>query len=148
MDLEQRILKLISKKNSFIHDDCAHLNKSNQLITTDTLIENVHFDLIHFNPTEISHRLFVCNYSDIQSSGGYPEYALLNISFPSKNFELTQQIIKFFKKLLSKHNIKLIGGDTTSSSKILSPFSTVSLNLVSSFKKVLKIKSLALSSSG
>ena len=35
-----------------------------------------------------------------------------------------------------------------SSSKIFSPFSTVSLNLVSSFIKVFKIKSLALSSSG
>ena len=118
MDLEQRILKLVSSNNSYIHDDCAYLSKSHQLISTDTLVENVHFDLKHFEASKIAHRLFVCNYSDIQSSGGYPEYALLNISFPSKNFELTQQIIKFFKKLLTKYNIKLIGGDTTSSSKI------------------------------
>ena len=118
MDLEQRILKLVSSNNSYIHDDCAYLNKSHQLISTDTLVENVHFNLKHFDASKIAHRLFVCNYSDIQSSGGYPEYALLNISFPSKNFELTQQIIKYFKKLLTKYNIKLIGGDTTSSSKI------------------------------
>ena len=118
MDLEQRILKLVSSNNSFIHDDCAYLSKSHQLISTDTLVENVHFNLKHFEASKIAHRLFVCNYSDIQSSGGYPEYALLNISFPSKNFELTQQIIKSFKKLLTKHNIKLIGGDTTSSSRI------------------------------
>mgnify|MGYP001548851613 FL=1 len=118
MDLEQRILKLVSSNNSYIHDDCAYLSKSHQLISTDTLVENVHFNLKHFEASKIAHRLFVCNYSDIQSSGGYPEYALLNISFPSKNFELTQQIIKSFKKLLTKYNIKLIGGDTTSSSKI------------------------------
>jgi len=118
LDLEQRILKLVSSNNSYIHDDCAYLSKSHQLISTDTLVENVHFNLKHFEASKIAHRLFVCNYSDIQSSGGYPEYALLNISFPSKNFELTQQIIKFFKKLLTKHNIKLIGGDTTSSSRI------------------------------
>ena len=118
MDLEQRILKLVSSNNSYINDDCAYLNKSHQLISTDTLVENVHFNLKHFDASKIAHRLFVCNYSDIQSSGGYPEYALLNISFPSKNFELTQQIVKFFKKLLTKHNIKLIGGDTTSSSRI------------------------------
>ena len=118
MDLEQRILKLVSSNNSYIHDDCAYLNKSHQLISTDTLVENVHFNLKHFDASKIAHRLFVCNYSDIQSSGGYPEYALLNISFPSKNFELTQQIIKYFKKLLTNYNIKLIGGDTTSSSKI------------------------------
>ena len=118
MDLEQSILKLVSSNNSFIHDDCAYLSKSHQLISTDTLVENVHFNLKFFDASKIAHRLFVCNYSDIQSSGGYPEYALLNISFPSKNFELTQQIIKSFKKLLTKYNIKLIGGDTTSSSKI------------------------------
>ena len=118
MDLEQRILKLVSSNNSYIHDDCAYLSKSHQLISTDTLVENVHFNLKHFDASKIAHRLFVCNYSDIQSSGGYPEYALLNISFPSKYFELAQQIIKSFKKLLTKHNIKLIGGDTTSSSRI------------------------------
>ncbi|MFL2514265.1 MAG: thiamine-phosphate kinase [Alphaproteobacteria bacterium] len=118
MDLEQRILKLVSSKNSYIHDDCAYLSKSEQLISTDTLVESVHFNLKHFDASKIAHRLFVCNYSDIQSSGGYPEYALLNISFPNKSFKITQQIIKFFKKLLTKHNIKLIGGDTTSSSKI------------------------------
>jgi thiamine-monophosphate kinase len=82
------------------------------------LVENVHFNLKHFDASKIAHRLFVCNYSDIQSSGGYPEYALLNISFPNKNLEITQEIIKFFKKLLTKYNIKLIGGDTTSSSRI------------------------------
>ena len=118
MDLEHRILKQISSKNSFIHDDCAYLSKSQQLISTDTLVENVHFNLKSFDASEIAHRLFVCNLSDIQSSGGYPEYALLNISFPNMSFEITQQIVKFFKKLLSKYNIKLIGGDTTSSSKI------------------------------
>ena len=118
MDLEQRILKLVSSNNSFIHDDCAYLSKSHQLISTDTLVENVHFNLKHFDASKIAHRLFVCNYSHIQSSGGYPEYALLNISFPTKSFKITQQIVKFFKKLLTKHNIKLIGGDTTSSSKI------------------------------
>ena len=81
MDLEQRILKLVSSKNSYIHDDCAYLSKSQQLVSTDTLVESVHFDLKHFNASEIAHRLFVCSFSDIQSSGGYPEYALLNVSF-------------------------------------------------------------------
>jgi thiamine-monophosphate kinase len=118
LDPEQRILNLVSSNNSYIHDDCAYLSKSHQILSTDTLVENVHFNLKHFDASKIAHRLFLCNYSDIQSSGGYPEYALLNISFPAKTFEITQQIVRFFKKLLAKYNIKLIGGDTTSSSKI------------------------------
>mgnify|MGYP001434604203 CR=1 FL=1 len=137
MDLEHRIHKLVSSKNSYIHDDCTYLSKSHQLISTDTLVENVHFDLNHFDASDIAHRLFVCNYSDIQSSGGYPEYALLNISFPSKNFELTQQIIKSFKKLLTKHNIKLIGGDTTSSKQGLQ-LSVTALGAVSKTGAVLR----------
>jgi len=118
LNLEQRILKLVASKNTFIHDDCAFLSKSHQLVSTDTLVENVHFDLNHFDASMIAHRLFLCNFSDIQSSGGYPEYALLNISFPKESFEISRKIIKFFNKLLLKFNIKLIGGDTTSSSKI------------------------------
>jgi len=118
LDLEQRILKLVSSNNSYIHDDCAYLSKTHQILSTDTLVENVHFNLKHFDASKIAHRLFVCNYSDIQSSGGYPQYALLNISFPTKSFKIAQIIVKFFKKLLAKYNIKLIGGDTTSSSKI------------------------------
>ena len=133
MDLEHRIHKLVSSKNSYIHDDCAYLSKSHQLISTDTLVENVHFDLNHFDASDIAHRLFVCNFSDIQSSGGYPQYALLNISFPKKNFDITQQIVKFFKKLLEKYNIKLIGGDTTSSSKIYLSSTFIS-------KKIIKTK--------
>ena len=34
MDLEQKILKQVSSNNSYIHDDCAYLSKSNQLIST------------------------------------------------------------------------------------------------------------------
>ena len=98
MDLEQRIIKLVSSKNTFIHDDCAYLSKSQQLISTDTMVEDIHFDMTNFKASDIAHRLFVCNFSDIQSSGGYPEYALLNISFPSKSFEISQQIVKYFKK--------------------------------------------------
>ena len=133
MDLEHRIHKLVSSKNSYIHDDCAYLSKSRQLVSTDTLVENVHFNLNHFDASDIAHRLFICNFSDIQSSGGYPQYALLNISFPKKNFDITQQIVKFFKKLLEKYNIKLIGGDTTSSSKIYLSSTFIS-------KKIIKTK--------
>ena len=97
MNLEREILKKVSLNNSFIHDDCAYLKNSQQLISTDTLVENVHFNLKIFSATQIAHRLFICSFSDIQSSGGYPQYALLNISFPNKNFAfiITRIAIKF-----------------------------------------------------
>ena len=138
MNLEYEILKKVSLNNSFIHDDCAYLDNSQQLISTDTLVENIHFDLRLFNASQIAHRLFICSFSDIQSSGGYPQYALLNISFPNKNFTIIKEIIHFFKKLLWKYNIQLIGGDTTSSNSIYLSSTFISRPLAK--KKVLNRK--------
>ena len=130
MNLEREILKKVSLNNSFIHDDCAYLNNSQQLISTDTLVENVHFNLKIFSASQIAHRLFICSFSDIQSSGGYPQYALLNISFPNKNFAFIKKIIHFFQLLLRKYNIQLIGGDTTSSNNIYLSSTFISRPLV------------------
>ena len=118
MSYEQKIINYFSKKYKEIGDDCAYLNKTKQLISTDTLVENKHFDLNNFSPVNIAHRLFLSNYSDIQSSGGLPKYVLLNISFPNKNFKFVKKIISNFHNLCLKYNVEIIGGDTTSSEKI------------------------------
>ena len=84
MSYEQKIINYFEKNYKKIGDDCAYINTTKQLISSDTLVENKHFDLKHFTPQNIAHRLFLSNYSDIQSSGGVPKYVLLNISFPNK----------------------------------------------------------------
>ena len=131
MSLELKIIKTFLPNNNFIGDDCAYLNETNQLISTDTLVENKHFDLKYFSTQQIAHRLFLSNYSDIQSSGGTPKYALFNISFPKNKINKALSISKNLKKTLISYNIKIIGGDTTSSEKII-----LSLTLIS--KKILK----------
>ena len=79
MSYEQKIINYFEKNYKKIGDDCAYINSTKQLISSDTLVENKHFDLKHFTPQNIAHRLFLSNYSDIQSSGGVPKYVLLNI---------------------------------------------------------------------
>lgn len=86
MSNEEKIIKYFTKNYNKIGDDCAYLSQTKQLISSDTLVENIHFDLKYFTPKNIAHRLFTANYSDIQSSGGKPKYVLLNLSFPNKNF--------------------------------------------------------------
>ena len=65
MNIEDKIIKTFSSQNKYIGDDCAYIKETNQLITTDIIVENTHFDLKNFTETQIAHRLFVSNYSDM-----------------------------------------------------------------------------------
>ncbi len=126
MSYEQKIINYLEKNYKKIGDDCAYINTTKQLISSDTLVENKHFDLKHFTPQNIAHRLFVSNYSDIQSSGGVPKYVLLNISFPNKNYKFVQQIITNFQRICLRNKVEIIGGDTTSSEKIFLSITIIS----------------------
>ena len=97
MSNEEKIIKYFTKNYNKIGDDCAYLSQTKQLISSDTLVENIHFDLKYFTPKNIAHRLFTANYSDIQSSGGKPKYVLLNLSFPNKNFKNSKdEVLKLY----------------------------------------------------
>ena len=135
MNLESYIIKTFSKQNDFIGDDCAYIKETKQLISTDNLIENTHFDLKSFTAYQIAHRLFLSNYSDIQSSGGMPKYALFNISFPKNKSKIALSISRNLKKISKINNVEIIGGDTTSSKYIF-----LSLTIIS--KKIDKAKVL------
>ena len=126
MSNEEKIIKYFTKNYNKIGDDCAYLSQTKQLISSDTLVENIHFDLKYFTPKNIAHRLFTANYSDIQSSGGKPKYVLLNLSFPNKNFRFVNKIIKNFHRYCLKYGIEIIGGDTTASDKIFLSLTIIS----------------------
>ena len=135
MNIENKIIKTFSSENKYIGDDCAYISETKQLITTDIIVENTHFDLKNFSETQIAHRLFLSNYSDIQSSGGEPQYALFNISFPKDKTKIALSISRHLKRLVKNNNIYIIGGDTTKSKNIY-----LSLTLIS--KKIPKSKIL------
>ena len=126
MSNEEKIIKYFTKNYNKIGDDCAYISQTKQLISSDTLVENKHFDLNYFTPKNIAHRLFIANYSDIQSSGGKPKYVLFNVSFPNKNFNLVNQIIKDFRGYCLRYGVEIIGGDTTASDKIFLSLTIIS----------------------
>tara|TARA_B100001093_G_scaffold108519_1_gene100752 strand:+ start:1095 stop:2048 length:954 start_codon:yes stop_codon:yes gene_type:complete len=119
MGLESDVIKIFAKNNDLIGDDCAYLKKTEQLIATDTIVENTHFNLRYFSPKQIAHRLIISNYSDIQASGGKPKFALLNISFPKNKKREATLICKYLNLSAKNLNIQIIGGDTTSSKEIV-----------------------------
>ncbi len=101
-----------------IGDDTSIIKKGDgfQLITKDILIEGVHFDQSYFTPEEVAARALAVNLSDIAAMGGKPEYFFLGIGFP-ENFK-DEKLFRFFKELKNrsnKWNVKLAGGDISSS---------------------------------
>jgi len=96
---------------SGIGDDAA-LIENNLLIAKDILVENIHF----LPTTPIHHvinKLFSSNISDIAAMGGTAKYALLGIA-TDDSFKL-DKILASLEYVLSRYNIKLIGGDTSRS---------------------------------
>lgn len=103
-----------------IGDDCAIYTTASdmdQIVTTDTMVEGVHFTLDHMNPFDIGFRLATANLSDIAAMGGYPKQALISIAAP-KDYEVKnlQCIYDGIKKQFQNFKVNLIGGDTVSTS--------------------------------
>jgi len=104
-----------------IGDDCAIIYQENskaKLVTTDLLIENIHFLKNDITPFDLGHKSLAVNLSDIAAMGGTPLYAFLSLALPP---ELETNWLKLyfdgFHQLSSEYNVHLLGGDTTKSSQ-------------------------------
>ncbi|MBY0370918.1 thiamine-phosphate kinase [bacterium] len=67
-----------------IGDDAAVLNPSEAslVLTTDSLVDGVHFDLAYSSPEDLGHKALAVNLSDIAAMGARPKYALVNLVLP------------------------------------------------------------------
>jgi len=90
------------------------------LLTTDTLVEGVHFDLKYFTFYEVGWKLLVVNLSDIAAMGGNPRYALVTLGL--REGVKVSDIDDFYrgiKALARKFKVEVVGGDIVSSPKNL-----------------------------
>ncbi len=105
-----------------IGDDAAAISCDSEtlLLSTDTMVEGVHFDTRLFTPYQIGYKLIAVNVSDIFAMAGLPRWALLNLTLPSElREEFLQEFLQGLSKALSEYGLSLIGGDITSSQKDL-----------------------------
>lgn len=124
MDKEQQIIKKYFKplaknvESLGLENDSAFLKKHNLVISTDMMIEDKHFEK-NCDPKLLAKKLLRINLSDIAAMGAYPFGFFLNIALPKNNLDkwLTE-FCKGLKSDMRKYNIKLFGGDTSSSDKI------------------------------
>ncbi|MBE9520385.1 MAG: thiamine-phosphate kinase [Proteobacteria bacterium] len=106
-----------------IGDDCAVLRKNDReclLITIDTLVEGVHFDLAWHPPFLLGRKTGAVNVSDIAAMGGQPRFALLSLAFPGSAPAWLDDFLAGFHEMLQEHDTHLVGGDTVKSSNDLS----------------------------
>jgi len=102
--------------NLGIGDDAAWVQtrSGSCLLTTDLLIEGVHFDLKWISLYALGHKTLAVNMSDIAAMGGKPAYLLLSLGIPS-TFE-SEDVEKYYRGIRSlalKSGVALVGGDTS-----------------------------------
>jgi thiamine-monophosphate kinase len=103
-----------------IGDDCAVVNgtNSNQLFTSDILIEDTHFLFDKIPPYLLGWKSLAVNISDIASMAGNPKYALLSLGINEKiNVDWINNFYKGISDCADKYNVNVIGGDTVKSNK-------------------------------
>lgn len=101
-----------------IGDDCAVLDKDGQdclLLTTDTLVEGVHFDRAWHPPFLLGRKSASVNLSDIAAMGGQPRACLLSVGFPGTVPVWFEDFMAGFMAVLQEHDTVLVGGDTVNS---------------------------------
>ena len=97
-----------------IGDDCAviKINKSKSfVVTTDTSLLGPHFSNDYL-PYEIGYKSLATNLSDIAAMGCKPLYIFMAITIPNLNSSWIKSFYRGVKKLTTKYNVALIGGDT------------------------------------
>ena len=101
-----------------IGDDSAIIDnsKSLTLITSDMLIEGIHFDLSFFPLKHLGYKSVVVNLSDIYSMNGCPNQIILNIGISSKfSLKAIDEFYDGIKIACDEYFVDLVGGDTTTS---------------------------------
>ncbi|MFT4575747.1 MAG: thiamine-monophosphate kinase [Polaribacter sp.] len=103
-----------------VGDDAAVLDASKKqtLVTTDLLIEGVHFDLSYMPLKHLGYKAVMVNLSDVYAMNGIAEQITVSIAVSNRfPLEAIEELYAGIQLACETYNIDLIGGDTTSSTK-------------------------------
>ncbi len=92
-----------------LNDDTALLDAGPLVVTTDTLVEGLHF-LPTDPPQDVAWKLVATNLSDLAAKGAVPEGILLN--YPLGDDAWDRAFLEGLADILAAHDTRLIGGDT------------------------------------
>ena len=99
-------------------DDCAvmHYNDTEVLVSTDLLLEGVHFDLTYVPLRHLGYKAAVVNFSDLYAMNAAPRQITVSLGI-SKRFtvEHIDELYRGIKLACDIYGVDLVGGDTTAS---------------------------------
>ena len=104
-----------------VGDDAAIINQEegkSTVISTDMLVEGIHFDLMYSPLKHLGYKSMVVNFSDIYAMNATPKQALVSIAFSNRySVEALEELYAGILLACKLYNVDLVGGDTTSSPK-------------------------------
>tara|TARA_S200000501_G_scaffold174828_1_gene164514 strand:- start:1981 stop:3024 length:1044 start_codon:yes stop_codon:yes gene_type:complete len=114
-------VKLYNKSTVFgVGDDSAILDfgKRNVLVSSDMLVEGVHFDLSYMPLKHLGYKAIISNLSDIYSMNSQCSQVLVNLGVSNRfNLEAIEEVYFGINSACKNYGVDLVGGDTTSSNK-------------------------------
>jgi thiamine-monophosphate kinase len=103
-----------------VGDDAAIIDagKDFLLVSTDMLVEGIHFDMAYTPLKHLGYKSVVVNLSDIYAMNGVPEQITVSLALSNRySVEALEQIYDGINLACELYNVDLVGGDTTSSPK-------------------------------
>ncbi len=114
-------IKLVNKSSVMgVGDDCAILDYSGQetetLLTTDLLLEGIHFDLTYVPLRHLGYKAAVVNFSDVYAMNGVPRQITVSLGI-SRRFtvEHIAELYDGIRIACKEYGVDLVGGDTSAS---------------------------------
>jgi thiamine-monophosphate kinase len=136
--LIDRIQKQFSLQNSTsvrgIGDDAALISIGEEylLVTTDMLLEGVHFDLSYMPLQHLGYKAVAVNVSDIAAMNGTPEQITIGLGLSNRfSLEAIDSLYDGIRAACENYKVDLVGGDTTSSASGL----VISITAIGRVKK-------------
>lgn len=103
-----------------VGDDAAvidHFGKQT-VLTTDLLIENIHFDLVYTPLLHLGYKSVIANLSDIYAMNATPTQLLVSLGFSNRfSLEALDEFYEGIYAACEKYGVDIVGGDTSSSQK-------------------------------
>ena len=120
--LIDRITKNFVNKNDStkvgIGDDAAVIDGGTDylLLSTDMLVEGVHFDLSYMPIQHLGYKSIAINVSDIAAMNGTPQQVVVNLGLSNRfSVEAVEKLYEGMEAACKDYKVDLVGGDTTSS---------------------------------
>lgn len=102
-----------------VGDDAAvlrYLGDVDELVTTDLLVEGIHFDLTYMPLKHLGYKAAVVNFSDIYAMNGHPRQIVVSLAISSRfAVEHLEELYAGIRLACDIYGVDLVGGDTTAS---------------------------------